>query len=63
MLGMTVKDLIIELLNYNLDAEVCTSYSETIRISYSGTWTPKESDKKVTPIVFIDGCDYLEEDC
>jgi hypothetical protein len=62
MLGMTVRDLIIELLNYNLDAEVCTSYSETIEISYSGNWISKDSDKKITPIIFIDGCDYIEED-
>lgn len=59
---MKVKELITELLEYNMDAEVVTSYTETIEISYSECVDVKDrSDKKSTPFVFIDGCD-LEQD-
>lgn len=55
---MKVKELITELLEYNLDAEVVTSYSETVELSYIGTKGVKNcSDKKDTQFVFIDGCD------
>lgn len=61
--GITVKELIIQLLDYNLDAEVVTSQSETVELSYIGEPNCKDSsDKKRTHFVFIDGCDYIEED-
>ena len=56
---MKVKELITELLEYNMDAEVVTSYTETIEIGYSESVDVDDcSDKKNTPFVFIDGCDY-----
>ena len=56
---MKVKELITELLEYNMDAEVVTSYTETIEIGYSECVDVNDcSDKKSTPFVFIDGCDY-----
>lgn len=56
---MKVKELITELLEYNMDAEVVTSYTETIEIGYSECVDVNDcSDKKNTPFVFIDGCDY-----
>ena len=56
---MKVKELITELLEYNMDAEVVTSYTETIEIGYSECVDVDDcSDKKNTPFVFIDGCDY-----
>ena len=59
---MIVKELIKELLEYNMDAEVTTSHSETIELSYIGNPKVEDcSDKKQTQIVFIDGCD-LEQD-
>lgn len=57
--GITVRDLIKELMEYNMDTEVVISTSETIEISYTGvTDNGDTSDKLVTPFVFIDGCDY-----
>lgn len=59
---MKVRELIKELLDYNLDAEVVTSHTETVEVCYSGEWGVTDgSDKKSTPFVFIDGCD-LEQD-
>jgi len=56
---MKVSELIDELMEYNPNAEVVTSYTETIEISYSGVLGVSDcSDKKTTPFVFIDGCDY-----
>lgn len=56
---MNVRELIENLLMYNLDAEVCTSYTESIEIGYVDESTIGEYfDKTNTPIVFIDGCDY-----
>lgn len=60
---MKVSELIHELYNYNQDAEVVTPYSETIRLSY--IYLDLEGnpmDSRETPIVFIEGCDYDEED-
>lgn len=55
---MNVRELITLLLEYNLDAEVCTSYSETIEIGYVDESTMGEFfDRTNTPIVFIDGVD------
>ena len=53
---VSVKELIKELLNYNLDAEEVTSTSETIQLGFIG------ETKEDTKIVFIDGCDYYEDD-
>ena len=60
---MKVYELIRQLCNYNQDAEVVTSYTETIKIGY--LFTDAEGnplDQRETPFVFIDGCDYNEED-
>ena len=58
---LKVRDLIKELLDYNPDAEVVTSQTETIEISYIGEpFTEDCSDKLNTLFVFIDGCDYEE---
>lgn len=54
---MKVKELITKLLDYNMDAEVVTNYSETIEIGY----IDNDYGKAKTPFVFIDGCD-LEQD-
>ena len=45
-----------------MDAEVVTSYTETIEIGYSESVDVDDcSDKKSTPFVFIDGCDYEQD--
>ena len=45
-----------------MDAEVVTSYTETIEIGYVECRDVKDcSDKKDTPIVFIDGSDYVQD--
>lgn len=54
---MKVKDLIIELLEYNMDAEVTCSTHETINVAYISSTENELYDKSDTPIVFIDGCD------
>ena len=60
---MKVKELIIELLDYNLDAEVVTSHSESVELSYCGLPNVTDcSDKKTTPFLFIDGCDLEQTD-
>ena len=46
-------------MDYNMDAEVTTSYSESIEVSYIDM--NGQYDKSSTPVVFIDGCD-IEED-
>lgn len=56
---ITVKDLIKELLEYNMNAEVVTAHSETIMVSCIDADT---IDKKTTPFVFIDGCDYVKDE-
>lgn len=61
--GITVRELIKELLDYNLDAEVVTSQTETVEVSYIGSFDDADcSDKKSTPLVFIDGCDYVKDE-
>lgn len=55
---MKVRQLIKILMDYNMDAEVTTSCSETVEVSY--VWMNGQYDESNTPIVFIDGCD-LEE--
>lgn len=58
---MNVRELIENLLLYNLDAEVCTSHSESIEIGYIDESTIGETfTRENTPIVFIDGCDNEE---
>lgn len=56
---MKIKDLIIRLLDYNMDAEVCGKYFESVEIGHidhNGRF-----DKKNTPLVFIQGCDLDTE--
>lgn len=55
---MRVKELITLLLDYNLDAEVVTSHSETVEIGHIDDGCGKEK----TPFVFIDGCDLEQPD-
>lgn len=60
---MKVSELIHKLYNFNQDAEVTTPYSETITISYiyiDEMGNPLDS--RETPVVFIEGCDYEQED-
>lgn len=60
---MKVRELIKVLLDFNMEAEVTTDWSETVNVSYSArTDCNDDSDKKDTPYVFIDGCDLNEED-
>lgn len=60
---MKVSELIQELYKYNQDAEVTTPYSETIELSYIYMDTEgNPMDQRETPIVFIEGCDYEQED-
>ena len=60
---MKVYELIRELCNYNQDAEVVTPHSETICIGYIATDSECNIyDQRDTLIVFIEGCDYVEED-
>ena len=61
--GISVKELIVELLEYNMDAEVVTTHSETVELGYIGENDCTDmSDKKTTPFVFIDGCDYVRDE-
>ena len=55
--GMIVRELIEELLTYNLDAEVVTDYSESVRVGYIEETDNEHFNKSNTPFVFIDGCD------
>ena len=57
---MTVRDLIEKLIQYNMDAEVVTPHSETVEIAY--LFGEEEYTKQTTPLVFIQGCDYVCED-
>ena len=60
---MKVKELIEKLWNYNQDAEITTPYSETIDLSYiciDNEGNPL--DTRETPLVFIELCDYEDED-
>jgi len=54
---MIVRELIEELLTYNLDAEVVTDHSESVCVGYIEGSRGLRFDKSNTPIVFIDGCD------
>jgi len=54
---LKVKELIEKLWDFNQNAEVVTSHSETIEIGYIDDGCGKAK----TPLVFIDGCD-LEQD-
>ncbi len=61
---MNVEELIEELYKYNQDAEVVTPHSETICIGYiCMDEDGNPLDQRETPLVFIEGCDYNEEDC
>lgn len=60
---MKVKDLIMKLYDYNQEAEITTPYSETIDLSFicmDLEGNPLSS--RETPIVFIELCDYEDED-
>lgn len=60
---LKVKELIEILWNYNQDAEITTPYSETIDVSYiciDNDGNPVDS--RETPLVFIELCDYEDED-
>ena len=52
---VTIRDLIKELLEFNLDAEITTPYSETIEL---GWICDDGATKKTTKTVFVEGCDY-----
>ena len=54
---LKVRELVIELLDYNMDALVTTNHSETVSLGFIGSDC---SDKKSTPFVFIDGCDLVD---
>ena len=61
---MKVRELIKELLDYNMDAEVSNRHYETGESGYvcgkiDGN---DEFGKENTPIVFINGCDLINED-
>lgn len=60
---MKVSELIHKLYNFNQDAEITTPYSETIELSY--ICIDEEGnpiDSRETPLVFIEWCDYDQED-
>ena len=60
---MKVKELIEKLWDFNQDAEVTTPYSETIELAYirfDENHNPIGS--RETPLVFIQGCDYEQDD-
>ena len=60
---MKVSELIMKLYDYNQDAEITTPYSETIDLSFicfDEEGNPIGS--RETPLVFIEGCDYVQED-
>ena len=57
---MKVRELIKELLNYNMDAEVSNRHYETVEIGY--VCGNDEFGKENTPMVFINGCDLINED-
>lgn len=64
---MIVRELIKKLLDYNLDAEVCNKHFETVEVGYTDkAYNHKEElvhfDQSDTPVVWIDGCDYVQED-
>ena len=54
---MIVRELIEELLMYNLDADVVTDTSETVCVGYIDKVDGEHYSKNNTPLVFIDGCD------
>ena len=62
---MKVSELIHKLYNFNQDAEVTTPYFETIELGYICIDSEGNPiDSRETPLVFIQGCDYVqEEDC
>lgn len=62
-----VRELIKTLLDYNLDAEVSNKYFETVEVGYTNeAYNHKDElvsfEKHNTPVVWIDGCDYVKED-
>jgi len=61
---MIISELIRELEKYNPDAEITTPYSETIRLGFICRDPKGEAtyDESTTPYVFIEGCDFIEED-
>ena len=60
---MKVEDLIKELSAFNQKAEITTPYSETIRVSWiSDEDEDIQKSKKDTVLVFIEGCDFIEEE-
>lgn len=64
---MIVRELIKTLLDYNLDAEVSNKYFETIEVGYTDQGydennEPVSFNQSNTPFVWINGCDYVQED-
>lgn len=64
---MRVIELINELLDYNPNAEIATKHYETICLGYTAEGHNHKGeiihfDKETTPIVWIDGCDEVEDD-
>lgn len=57
---MKVSELIDELKNYNSDAEITTTYSETIELGFIDG--DGEYSKEDTPLVFVLGRDWVNED-
>lgn len=57
---MIVSELIEQLKSYNPNAEVTTTYSETIELAYVDA--NGEHTKEDTPIVFVLGRDWVIED-
>ncbi|MBP5421691.1 MAG: hypothetical protein J6Y78_04515 [Paludibacteraceae bacterium] len=57
---MIVSELIEELKRYNPDAEVTTTYSETIELGFMDG--DGEYSKEDTPLVFVLGRDWVIED-
>jgi len=57
---MKVKELITELLEFNLNAEVTLTTSEDIQLSYINGTGDNEFDKASSPVVFIEGCNKYD---
>lgn len=61
---MKNKDLINQLKEFNLNAEVTLTTSEDIFVSYIDNGGGKKFDKSNTPFIFIEPCDLVDyEDC
>lgn len=55
---MIIEEFIEELSRFNPKAEITTPYSETIELSYI---CEDGADEKTTPLVFIEGRDFVVE--